>query len=216
MTRHDFYPVLLNLVKITVAECEQLSYHMVVGFRTRQEVTQMQTVLDTIIHRTIGFVTLNVTAYYSDYQEDDCLGEFSDFNQYPATGCYHRASELMWDGSHWRNDKGQIQAEPDFYNNSREYQFIDIGDCQFSRNAKNWLKYAFQNARRLDRLGTDWVVATMAATVRLDGVEVGSYAAGGFDYDFCGKNDYLYAEAKDLIRQALHEARQWKQRHFAA
>lgn len=166
--------------------------------------------LSSSITREIGNVMLEVKLEQDTDPEFDYLGEFSNMNWNPKTGIYHRRSGLMYDGKHWRTETGAFAAEPDLEcYRSNEYQFIDIGDCQFTRGDKNWLKYAFQNAKQLDTLDDDWIYVGIVATVYLHGVEIGSASVCGFEYQYWGKDDnaYIASEAREILGEAIAEAK---------
>lgn len=168
--------------------------------------------LSSSITREIGNVTLEVKLKHDTNPMFDYLGEFSNMNWNPKTGIYHRRSKLMYDGKHWRTEKGAFAAEPDLERyGSNEYQFIDIGDWQFNRGDENWLRYAFQNAKQLDTLDDDWIYVGIVATVYLHGVKIGSASVWGFEYQYWDKdsNKYLADDAKSIIYEAIAEAKKF-------
>jgi hypothetical protein len=118
----------------------------------------------------------------------------------------------MYDGTHWRTKTGAFAAEPDLERyGSNEYPCIDIGDCQFNRGDKNWLKYAFQNAEQLDTLDDNWIYVGVVATVYLHGVEIGSASVWGFEYQYWDKdtNKYIASDAKEILGEAIYNAKQF-------
>ena len=168
--------------------------------------------LSSSVTREIGNVMLEVKLEHDTTPCFDYLGEFSNMNWNPVTGIYHRRSKLMYDGTRWRTETGAFAPEPDLERyNSNEYQFIDIGDAQFSRGDENWLTYAFQNAKQLDTLDDDWTYVGIVATVYLHGVEIGQASVWGFDYQYWGKdsNNYLFAEAKVILSEAIYVAKEF-------
>jgi hypothetical protein len=170
--------------------------------------------LSSSITREIGNVELEVKLEQDTDPCFDYLGEFSNMNWNPVTGIYHRRSKLMYDGTRWRTETGGFAPEPELEVwgcGNGEYQFIDIGDCQFNRGDKNWLKYAFQNAKRLDTLDENWIYVGIVATVYLHGIEIGSASVWGFDYEYWDReqNKYLADEAKSILAEAIAEAKKF-------
>lgn len=156
----------------------------------------------------LGRVHLTIDTVYDESPDFSYLGKFSRMNWHPETYVYHRPSGLMYDGRFWRDERGRIQAEPDLDDAySHEYQFIDIGDCQFQRSDKHSLRYAFQNAKRLDRLDDYWCYLAVRATVDIDGRELGSASVWGIESD--SDKSYFAEVGREVAQEAISEARQF-------
>ena len=171
--------------------------------------------LDTIIERKVGRFSVKAEKVLDDSPDFSYLGAFKPNMVWnPITFTYDRDTDLMYDGSKWRNAKGQIQAEPENldYTHRDGCRFIDIGSCQFNRGDSDALKMAFENARLLTRIDEDWQYVGIVATVEMNGREIGSAACYGFEDAWYGpmakdSEKYLKLEAKSIVREAIDDAR---------
>lgn len=168
--------------------------------------------MSTIFSRSFGSVTVSVRSEVDEYPDVSYLGKYSDFVSSPDSYLYHIPSGLMWDGSRWRDKRGRIASEPEYGYRSGHYEFIDVGTCQFTRSTARSLTYAFQNAERLNSLGSLWEAVCLVAEVEIDGVTVATYCIGGYESD---SDDYLESEARNVAYEALADARRWLDRRCA-
>ena len=163
------------------------------------------TTIDTLIERVSGRVELTVRTVEDADPDLSWLGEYSDYRE-PKTEnqkLYHRGSGLVLDHHGiWRNRHGWIEAAPEGERYGRDYGYI------WCDNGHVELKYAIQDAKRLEDYGYNWYCVGIVATVRLAGAEIGYAACFGFESD--SGEEYLMEEARNIAHEALAEAKTWR------
>lgn len=140
---------------------------------------------------------------YADEDADHSyLGEFRErFTWEPATGIYDRQTGLMFDGSKWRDARGHFATPPDDLDpDRRECRFIDIGTCQFTRADRHWLKYAFQNARRLEGLASgNWCYVGLRLELLDEDDEIIASSSGVWGIESNSGRDYFEEVAREEL-----------------
>ena len=168
----------------------------------------MDTVDGSLEERTVGKVVVCSRFIYDEQPDYSWIGEYSNLRQ-PQTKeekLVHRETESVLDHTGiWRDEKGRIVATPEVSRYSREYQFT------FHSNGHERIKYAIADHRRLEALERgDWCFLGVAATVNLDGVEIGKASLWGLESD---GEEYLEKERRNIIKEAIYEAKDWMGRN---
>ena len=171
----------------------------------------MRNIADTLISRTFFDDTyeVSVVTIYDEDPQFDYLGEFvSSMDWNPDIAVYHRRSGLMYDGTHWKDENGKFAAEPEALGSywCKECQFISVSDMGITKGEKNWLKYAFQNAKRLDRIDNYWWYLGVVAEIKKNGHVIGYGSCWGVESD-CG-DEHINKLAKEVLYEAFTDAKQ--------
>lgn len=171
---------------------------------------------ETILSLSFGAVSVTASKMLDESPDYSHFGTYCDSHGLGTEPyLYHRDSRLMKDSMGiWRDERGRLASEPEVRDNAREYQFIACGS-NYS-GVTGALKYACQDAKRLERLGSDWNYVGIVATVKVDGVELGHASCWGFEDDWDAQTDkYIMEQARELVREAIAEARAWFERRSA-
>lgn len=168
----------------------------------------------------VGNVTLKIRLEW-DYDGDySYLGKFVAKPEYDSDNfTYDRREGVVllpkfgpYDAGAWRDKRGRIVADPGGPTGyEREHRYI-----RTSRDAgADSLKYAFQDAERLDRLANGyWGYTGIIATVYVDGAEIAQDSLWGIESD----SDASYGReiARQCASEALAQTREWLKRRAGA
>lgn len=153
-----------------------------------------------------GKYSVRIYTKYDDSPDFSYLGEFCHMDYDPVVAIYHRNSGLMYFDGKWVDDKGRFAEAPYIHGrSSREYECIAVSDCQFKKGDKHWLKYAFQNCKRLNRLDDYWHYLGVVAEVKKNGYTIGKDSVWGIESD---AGSYLMEAGKECLTQAFQQAKE--------
>lgn len=153
----------------------------------------------------IGAFRVVFSVHIDDDPDYSYLGEFCHYKDRPDSYLMHLDSGAIWDGTIWRDERGKITSEPEFSNRSREYQFADLGTCQFERGEPNAFKCAVENGRRLRGLSRDWWwYVGVWVTIWRGNVELAGSSLWGIESD--SGDEYAREVFEDLLHDCLHQA----------
>ena len=167
---------------------------------------------DTLYERNSGNVTITVRSVDDLYADFSDIGTLSDF-RYPGNEqakLVHRDTESVMDHHGiWRDEHGQIVAEPEVSAYRRTYAYT------FHDNGHDKIKYAIQDARRLEAMERhEWQYFGVVADVYLDGAAIGRGSVFGVESD--SGDAYFKEVTQEVAAEALADAKAWKARNLAA
>lgn len=175
--------------------------------------------LDTLADHRIGKIRVKVGTDYDPDPDTSYLGEAIDYREARqwtdkyAVYSYEDDAIRLPGSDIWRDRKGRIVAEPErldrwdsvFYH--RDIEFLKL-DSENYKGEPHKLRYLFQDADRLRAYyRNDWAYFGIIARVYANGREIGNASVWGFESDM-GDSEFK-AEARNIARDAIAEARQW-------
>lgn len=162
--------------------------------------------METLLERHQGRVRVIVQADSDEWPDTSYIGTFTTWRASKRdTAVYSRETgAVLMPGRHfaWRDAHGRIMGEPDYSDDRREYQFVQLPRAELSA------RDAIGLARRLEALdrGDFYMMAIMARTY-VDDRLVGNAVVGGYESD--SDPAYIASQARELAQEAIADARQW-------